>query len=149
VSPDAGASLYPISGSISVGDIVKPLSESPVRAILRKGAVTPIGHSILSNSRYEADSTALEPGDEFEVDPGGHSEGYGLVSADDRASLNVTYRVVGRLGRVNRFGGTGFDIDIPLLQRIRYDGVLQGLWATFVFITGLKVLQSARKGEEK
>ena len=137
--------IYPLSCRISVGDVLKA-SSSPGSGILRSGTVTPIGHSTFSKSRYEADSTSLEPGDEFAVIPEGNSEAYGFILIDDRPSMNTIYRANGKTGSINRFGGTGFEVDISLLSRIKHDGILQGFWAAFVFITGLRI---SRKKEAR
>jgi hypothetical protein len=138
--------IYPLAGHITIGDVVKPLSPDPSPGILHGGTVTPIGHTIFSNSRYEVGSTSLEPGDEFTVDPGGDSKALGFISVDDRPSISVTYRQIGRAGQVSRYGGTGFDIEIPLISRIEHDSVLQGFWAVFIFITGLRILGPKKRG---
>jgi hypothetical protein len=137
--------IFVVAGQISVGNVVRPLSANPSAAILHSGTVTPIGHSFLSDSRYETETTALDPGDEFAVDPEGNSEGYGFIVIDDRPSMNVTYRTNGRTGRVDRFGGSGFSIDIPLLPRIKHDSVVQGFWAAFVFLTGILISQKRKR----
>lgn len=146
---DKRNTIFVIAGHVIVGNIVKPLLANPNTAILQSGTVTPIGYSLFSNSRYEADATSLEPGDEFVVDPDNSSEGYGLILLDERGSMNVTYRVYGREGQVTRFGGTGFDVDISLFSRIKHDNVIQGFWAAFIFITGLRISQSRKAGSKK
>jgi hypothetical protein len=134
-----------MAGEISVGNVLRPLSTNPSVAILHSGTVMPIGHSFLSDSRYETETTALDPGDEFTVDREGNSEGYGFIVIDDRPSMNATYRINGRTGRVDRFGGSGFNIDIPLLARIKHDSVVQGFWGAFVFLTGILISQKQKR----
>jgi hypothetical protein len=148
-SSDKPSLVYVVVGRVSLGNALKPLLPEADSAILHDGAITPIGHSIFSSSRYEADATTLEPGDEFAVDPDGDSDGYGLILVDDRPSMNVTYRVLARRGYVNRFGGTGFEVEISLLSRIKHDSVIQGFWAGFIFIVGLRISRSTKGGSEK
>ena len=141
ISSDGGNPIFPITGQISIGNVGRPESPFPGEAILHSGTVKPIGYSLFSHSRYEADSTALEPGDQFEIDPDGQPESSGLVAADDGLSMQVTYRGTGKVGHVSRFGATGFDIDIPMVQRIKHDEVVQGIWGVFIFLMGIKVLR--------
>jgi hypothetical protein len=137
--------IYPLVGSIVVGDALKAAALSDAPPILREGKVTPIGHSFLSDSRYQGDSVGLEMGDELTVDSRSPADGYGFLLIDQRPSMNTVYRAIGRVVRVDRFGGTGFDIDLSLISRVKNDAVLQGFWGAFIFITGLHFIKSAEK----
>jgi hypothetical protein len=105
---------------------------------------------ILSNTRYEATATSLDPGDEFTIDPNSPSPpgGSGLILLDDTDGMTINFRAAGQKGHVTRSGGTGFDIDIPAFQQIKFDSALQSLWAVFIFITGLHLLRPTT-GEKK
>jgi hypothetical protein len=105
-----------------------------------------MGRAAFSSSLYEADSTLLEPGDELTMEERGDSEDYGFILIDDRPSMNAIYRTSGRKARISRFGGTGFDVNISLLERVKRDSVLQGFWAAFIFITGLHISRSQKGG---
>jgi len=130
--------VFPLFGKLTIGQEVNMAPVIEV-GLIRHGVVRLTGHSPFSRFRFEAGTIDLSAGDRFQVvDPLG--DGSGLVRADERPGLQCVYRVVGSRGLVSRFGAQGYDVATTLGARVRSDGVIQGLWAVFLFLFAARKL---------
>ncbi len=135
-----GASLIlPFRGKVEIG---RELPSAPIESfpVLRSGTVSILGTTILGDSVYTAGSFELDVGDRFEVFGRNEQdtvESTGFVLVNEWPVFTAVSRSVGWGGRVARYGARGYEVGLSVWERISNDGVLQSLWVTFGFASGL------------
>lgn len=137
-----GSIVLPFTGKAFLGD---ELSLDPGKSppLVRSGKITALGHSILGQDLFTGNSAELDLGDRISFE--GAESFAGLIAANERPGLAVSFRTVGKSARVDRFGAQGYEVRSSVPTRIANDGPLQLAWATTLALVS-SVLYFRRSG---
>lgn len=145
---DAGseqAMVLPVIGKIQVGsEVGLDLGDQP--ALLQRGTVTLLAHTLVGERLYQAGSTALELGDYPQMEQLGDARG--LLVVDSQPHITASFRVIARSLRISRFGSAGYDVYASLFERVKNDHVLQGIWAASILVLTWMVKGRNRVGRQ-
>lgn len=132
------STVFSLGGQIRLGSSGQ-IPASQFNPLLRQGQITVLGQNILGSDLYKGTPQLLEPGDVviFEKPVGPAN---GLATVDERPGINATLHVLAREAVIRRPPSAGYTIGLTLLDRLKNDGTLQGIWGTFIFILGLRKL---------
>ncbi len=109
-------------------------SESP--ELLKSAKVSILGHTIDGRSLYDGGSTELDAGDYVRF--GVNSNAVGQVIVDTEPGLAIIARVIADNVEVRRYSSQGYEIQSSLFSRLKNDNVLQALWASLLFLGGVR-----------
>jgi hypothetical protein len=132
------STVLPLGGEVRLGTSGE-MPTSQFTPLLRQGQISVLGRNFLGSDLYKGTPQSLEPGDVVVFkDPEGPA--YGLATVDERPAINATLHVLAREAVIRRPPAAGYTVGLTVLDRLKNDGSLQGIWGTFIFFLGLRKL---------
>ncbi len=132
------STVLPLAGEIRLGTS-GAVPTTQFTPLLRQGQISVLGRNFLGSDLYKEPPQPLESGDVV-VFRDSEGPAYGLATVDERPAISATLHVLAREAVIRRPPAAGYTVGLTVLDRLKNDGSLQGIWGAFIFFLGLRKL---------
>lgn len=139
--------IFPIDGNITLGH---QISESVIRPpVLKSGTVYVADKRILDEDYYQNTPFQLRMGDRFKVREA-QTQASGLIFIDNSGDINISYRVKGREGVVEKYKSEPIIVANSFWNKLINDDLLTIFWLFILTLFGvIKSLLFLKYGDIK
>lgn len=130
------STVIPLAGDFILGYSGR-IQSSPNSPLLHSGSISIIGRNLLGSELYRTGSQLLDLGDVI-VFNNARGRGYGIAVVGEHPGIDVELHVLADEAIVKRPPSSGYTIGLTLVDRVKNDGTLQGIWGALVFLLALR-----------